>query len=200
MRQKNSSDRPLFGVFLLTRTMAKYYNSAMERININVEIDHSTIDWVKNINKQLCEISNQEIDFEKMPIKPHLTLMLCETDEENLAKIANLINDSRFHCELETAEFSAPVIRGNYIMLPVKNTDALLHDYEKLKTLLSGLVRLGKHAITKSNPPHITLGYTREPDKIRDFVKKIKPPRPAHLDQIVISRAGKHGVVICGEN
>ena len=170
------------------------------RININYELDEKTINWVIESNKIIGSVSALEaVDFQNNPIRPHITLLMGEVNENNLDKVVKLVQDSSLAKNTHKVKLNKPFLCDNYIMASVcgESSEVLINECQQLVKILGKMIEPSKHTMTKQEPAHVTLAYVLEPEKIEKWgVKNIKPlTSTVTLSNLTVSLAGKHGIV-----
>ena len=91
-------------------------------------------------------------------------------------------------------------MKGTYIFTDVKDNTPFKKDCDNLLNLLGELITPHKHLISNGNPPHITLGYVKEPQKVESIINSVNNVPSTILKKVEVSPAGVHGTVICKEN
>lgn len=166
------------------------------RINIHFELDEACELWAKKANKELSALTENEIDFSTGKIKPHITLVMGEIEEKDFSKVKSIVNSFQSKSLKELVAFGTPYMVGPYIFIATKDSTSFKDDCDEMLERLGKLITPHKHLISTGNPPHITLGYVNDANKVGSIISTLSAPK-ARLIKLSVSRTGKHGTVIC---
>ena len=86
-------------------------------------------------------------------------------------------------------------------MLNVKNRDSFKEDCDMLMKKLGDLIIPGQYNISNGTAiPHITLGFSKNAEKLSENIVSMCKIENATIQNIDVSPAGKHGVVLLSDN
>ena len=167
------------------------------KININYVLDDICKDWACKINRQISQLTLNQINFLKGGCWPHITLLMGEINEADLPKINEIISTMNFKALNTKIDFCKLYCKGPYIFVDVKDYSAFKEDCDNLLKSLGNLIVPHKYLISNGNPPHITLGFVQEQEKIENYLKTINHVPSTILKKVTVSQTGPHGTVIC---
>lgn len=168
------------------------------KININFVLDEKGKKWAEEANAEISKRTNNEIEFSSGKYRPHITLLMGQVEEENVSKVKEIVRLLDFSSLNKKILFKKPYIKGSYVFVDVVDDATFKHDCDNLLKSLKDLIVPHKYLISDGNPPHITLGYSKNATSLKEYVENITIPTIV-LKEIVVSRAGEHGTVICEE-
>ncbi len=177
--------------------MLYYKWERVMKININCVIDEKTEEKCKEINAILKEMVTNEIDFSNNTCRPHITLLMGHVKDEDVEKVKKIVSEMDFKCLKNKVIFESPVIENKYIMLNVKNKEAFKEDCDALLEALGDLIVPGEYTISYGTAiPHITLGFSKNAENATEYISSLGNFNDAILQCVVVSPAGKFGVVL----
>ena len=166
------------------------------RININYVLDGVCEKWVNSVNSKISKLTENEIDFSGGTCMPHITLLMGEINEKDLPQIKKLLMGFKSNALGKKIEFSKPYINDTYVFVDVKEVAPFKEDCDNVLKLLSGLIVPHKYTISSGNTPHVTLGYTKQPNDIKGYLKTTQNVPSTVLQGIKVSKTGAHGTVV----
>lgn len=169
------------------------------RININYHIDIECLNWAKKINGEISKLTINEIDFSSNKIRPHITLLMGEIEEENLPIIQKIVSSFKITANETSLELTRPYIKGEYVFVDVKNVNNIIKDYDRLFEKLKSLIVPHKHSIGAGNAPHLTLAYTKNADSLCEYIDSIKLVPKVSILELSADLTGEHGTVISNQ-
>ncbi len=167
------------------------------RININYHIDEECCDWAKKVNAEISKLTKNEIDFSSNKIRPHITLLMGEIEEKNLQIVQNIVNNFNATTIGTNLVLSRPYSKGEYVFADVKNVKNIIKDYNDLLERLKDFIVPHKHSISAGGIPHLTLGFTKDTDKLTKYINSINTVPKATICGLSADLTGQHGTVIC---
>lgn len=167
------------------------------KININYVLEPAFEEQCVEINQTICHTAaDNEIDFCLDKTRPHITLLMGEIDEKDFPKISKMIKNLKFCATTEKIEFESPKIASRYVIYDVKNIQPFKKDCDMLLHKLGNLITPHKYLISNgTTKPHITVGYADTKNLPKDFLGTLPALNSTQVHKVVVSMAGKHGVV-----
>lgn len=133
--------------------------------NLNLMLDEEALGKVKRWNKEFCKTLLSEIDFEKGCV-PHITIIIYKVKVEDADAVNTLVWDYVKTKEFQTFKFKNIRTKNNYSLLEIENGDQIIQIANELMELIRHyVICFSKYPVSKDNPPHITLGWTKEIEK-----------------------------------
>lgn len=172
----------------------------MRKINVHMTVDESTLEFCKEINKEIRSITNSTIIYsENSLMVPHMTIVMGKLDENIIsmdnffnmvAQLAKNIKPINFNVYLPYLED----VVNKYIFCDVNGGKKFLHLREKFKNEFSNNILHDIGGSYGKQPPHLTLGHIEDKQReIRDYLSSIKRQFDFISDKVEISDVGPKG-------
>lgn len=172
--------------------------------NSKLNIHFPVYGWIKDecisLNKEIHEITNNEIDFSPQAFQiPHITILMGYVKTlEDYTKICNILEKFTKTINSFNISFSKPYIKNNenYIFIDIKESKKIINIKKELYKSIQPYFEIVKWDIL-NEPPHITIGYiTMKREKVNQIIDVQIPNNILTVNRINISLCGLRGTCL----